>query len=106
MEFSENDICHSRETPFLIPSPAMKIDHADDVMGALMQAFTWEPIRSTEMFDRIVARLRRTPMFRGMSIGEIDLILADARNEFELSVSEYEGRLVDAFEDALEEIAA
>jgi hypothetical protein len=71
---------------------------------SLWQAFEWErPINSTELFDRIAAQLHRHPRFRGMSITEIDLILADARREFERDADEFEWRLVRVFRDAIGE---
>jgi hypothetical protein len=69
---------------------------------ALWQAFAWEPIRPAALFDRIANRLHCNPRFRGMTISEIDLLLADARREFELDIDEFECRLVQAFKDALE----
>jgi hypothetical protein len=72
------------------------------VVESLWQAFGWEPIKAVELFDRIANRLHRNPRLRGMTISEIDLLLADARREFELDVDEFECRLVQAFKDALE----
>jgi hypothetical protein len=69
---------------------------------SLWQALSWEPLDPTKMFDRIAARLRRNPMFHGLSIGQLDLILGDARQEFECDMDEHESRLIRAFEDALE----
>jgi len=79
----------------------MKID-IETAVESLWQAFEWEPIDPAKMFDQIATRLRRNPMFRGMSIEQLDLILGDARQEFERDIDEYESRLVRAFEDALE----
>jgi hypothetical protein len=75
---------------------------------SLWLALEWEPIRSAEIFDQIAYRLRRNPRFRDMTITEIDLLLADARREFELDPDELEWRLVKAFKDAIghEETAA
>jgi hypothetical protein len=75
---------------------------------ALFDALEWEPARLTEVFDQIAYRLRRNPRFRDLSINEIDLLLADARREFEHDVADFEWRLVQAFKDAikLDEIAA
>jgi hypothetical protein len=73
----------------------------ESAVGALWDAFDYEPIKLGEIFDRIAYRLRRNPRFAGMSIAEIDLILADARREADIDVSEYEQRLAQAFEDAL-----
>jgi hypothetical protein len=68
---------------------------------SLWQAFEWEPIKLTEIFDRIASCLHRHPRFRDMSIIEIDRLLADARLEAEHDLSEYEWRLVRAFKDAI-----
>jgi hypothetical protein len=68
---------------------------------SLWQALQWEPINHAEIFDQIAVRLRRDPHFRNMSITAIDLILADARHEFEHDVKEFEWRLVGAFKDAI-----
>lgn len=68
----------------------------------LWQAFEWEPINVTDLFDQIVNRLRRNPRFCGMSIVDLDLLVADARREFQLDMDMYERRLVRAFKDAIQ----
>jgi hypothetical protein len=68
----------------------------------LWQALAWETINPTEIFDQIAHRVRRHPRFKDMSITEIDLILADARREFEHDFAEFEWRLVRAFKQAIE----
>jgi hypothetical protein len=69
---------------------------------SLWQAFEWEPIKLTEIFDRIAFRLHRHPRFRDMSITEIDRLVTDVHREAEHDLSEYEWRLVRAFKDAIE----
>jgi hypothetical protein len=78
----------------------MQID-AELALESLWQAFEWEPINLTEMFDQIAHRLRRHPRFAGMTIGEIDLILTDARREAEQDVNEITRAIISAFKDAL-----
>jgi hypothetical protein len=71
---------------------------------SLWQALDWEfasTIEPTKVFDRIAHHLRRNPRFRGMSITEIDLLLADARREFEHDVDELGWRLVRSFKDEI-----
>jgi hypothetical protein len=74
----------------------------DFAVESLWQALEWErPDKLTELFDQIASRLHRHPRFRGMSIAEIDLLLADARHEFQHDLTEFEWRLVRAFRDAV-----
>jgi hypothetical protein len=80
--------------------PTMKID-AELAVESLWQAFEWEPIKLTQIFDRIASRLHRHPVFRNMSITEVDRLLADARREAEQDLSDYEWRLAAAFRDAI-----
>jgi hypothetical protein len=58
-----------------------------------------------KVFDQIAHRLRRNPRFAGMSINEIDLVLADARREFEVELDRafdsVERRLVQSFRDEI-----
>jgi hypothetical protein len=70
---------------------------------ALWQALhEWErPDQLIKLFDEIAYRLHRNPRFRNMPITEIDLLLADARREFEHDLSAFEWRLVQAFKDAI-----
>jgi hypothetical protein len=68
---------------------------------SLWQALEWELPKSTAVFDEIAHHLRRSPRFRGMSITEIDLLLADARREFVRDLDDFEWRLVHAFKDAI-----
>jgi hypothetical protein len=68
---------------------------------SLWEALQWEPIDRVEIFDRIAVGLRRNPHFRNMSITAVDLILADARREFEHDMKELEKRLVRAFKDCV-----
>jgi hypothetical protein len=68
---------------------------------SLWQAFEWEPIKLTEIFDRMASRLHRHPRFRDMSIAEIDRLLADIRREAEHDLSDYEWRLAAALRDAI-----
>jgi hypothetical protein len=73
----------------------------EDAKDALANAFEWEPARLTEVFDRIAYRLHRNPRFRDLSISELDLLLADARREFERDIADFEWRLTQAFADAI-----
>jgi hypothetical protein len=70
-------------------------------INCLWQALEWEPVEITELFDQIACRLRRNPRFSNMPISEIDLLLADARREFEQDMDDFESRLVRAFKDAI-----
>jgi hypothetical protein len=58
-------------------------------------------IKPSEVFDQIAAQLHRHPRFRSMSVTEIDLILADARHEFQHDVDELEWRLVQSFKTGI-----
>ena len=78
----------------------MQID-AELAVESLWQAFEWEPIKLTEIFDRIASRLHRHPRFRDMPITEVDRLLADARRDAEHDLSDYEWRLAAAFRDAI-----
>jgi hypothetical protein len=53
----------------------------------LWQALEFEIPSASDLtdrcFDEITYHLHRSPRFRGMTLTEIDLILADARREFE-----------------------
>jgi hypothetical protein len=74
---------------------------------SLWQALAWAPVELDPIFDAVAHRLRHR--FAGMTIGEIDLILADARREAQHDVDELEWKIVRAFKDALgldDEIAA
>jgi hypothetical protein len=67
---------------------------------ALWDALDYElVIKPTELFDRIALHLRRNPRFQGMSITEIDLLLADVRCELEFDLGELASRVVQAFRD-------
>jgi hypothetical protein len=72
----------------------------------LWLALEWEPpIKFIEIFDAIASRLHRHPRFHGMTITEIDLLLADIRRDAEHDVGELEWRLIDAFKDAIFDVA-
>jgi len=71
---------------------------------SLWQAIEFELDPETsamKAFDRIAYLLRRNPHFRNMSIAEADLLLADARREFEHDVDELRWRLVRTFKDEI-----
>jgi hypothetical protein len=69
---------------------------------ALWEAMGWESINPDEIFDQISSKLNRHPRFKGLSITEIDLLLADLRRQFVHEVHEYQWRLVQAFKRELE----
>ena len=66
----------------------------------LQEIFGWKRINPDETFDRLARRLRGHTCFRDLSLLEVDLILADARREFERAVDEFEWQIVQAFMDA------
>jgi hypothetical protein len=79
-------------------------------MEALWFALELErPIKSADLFDDIAARLHRHPRFRGMTIGAIDLILADLKRDLDHDLSTFSWRLVQAFKTEIgfdEDVAA
>jgi hypothetical protein len=74
----------------------------DSAVEALWSALDSEQLQPDEMFDKLTAKLHRLPAFRRLSIGELDLLLADSRREFEHDVSEYRWRLAQTFKRELE----
>jgi hypothetical protein len=61
----------------------------------------WQPDPIGAMFDHIAARLHRDPRFRGLSLCEIDLVLADARVEVEEEFAVLALRLSHDLRDAI-----
>jgi hypothetical protein len=79
-----------------------QISHEAALEG-LWQALDWAaPAKLDEIFDELASRLRRHSRFAGMSITEIDLLLADTRRELEHDLNEYEWCLIRAFKDAIQ----
>jgi hypothetical protein len=74
---------------------------AEAAVEALLQAFEWEPFELSKLFDQIVCCLHRNPRFAGLTLTELDLLLADTRCKVEDDVDEIEDRLIEAFKDAL-----
>jgi hypothetical protein len=71
---------------------------------SLWNAIEWElpkVIDATAVFDEIAYQLRRSPQFKGMSIAELDLILADAKRQFQFRTVNLEWAIVRAFKDQI-----
>jgi hypothetical protein len=81
---------------------AMNTINKDFAVEALWAALGWEQIKPGELFDAIAHRLRRHPSLCHLGIAEIDLMLADARREFEHDIDEYRWRLVASFKSEIE----
>jgi hypothetical protein len=78
---------------------------AEAAVEALWLAFEFEPIGLDEIFDAIAVCLHRHPRFAGMTLFEVDLLLADIRCKTEYEVGELESKVAGAFRDALFDVA-
>jgi hypothetical protein len=77
----------------------MMID-ADAALVALDDAVAWRlrpALDAEKLFDDIASKLHQRPEFKGLTINQLDLLLADLRREFAHAMRGAEWQLYDAF---------